>query len=86
MIEIAVDAFGYSAACLTTVAFLPQVIKTIRSRKTDEISLVMYILFCTGVLCWLIYGVLIADIPLIIANGITLLLALVILCLKIKCG
>lgn len=86
MIEVITNAFGYSAACLTTVAFLPQVIKTVRSRKTDEISLVMYILFCTGVLCWLVYGALIMDIPLMIANGITLLLALIILCLKIKCG
>jgi len=86
MKEIVTNAFGYSAACLTTIAFLPQVVKTIRSRKTDEISLIMYILFCIGVLCWLIYGVLTSDMPLIIANGITLLLALVVLCLKIKFG
>jgi MtN3 and saliva related transmembrane protein len=78
--------FGYLAACLTTVAFLPQAIKTIRSRKTDELSLAMYILLCAGVLFWLIYGILIADIPLIIANGVTLSLASVVLFLKIKCG
>ncbi len=86
MIKIITDIFGYSAACLTTIAFLPQVIKTIRLKKTDEISLVMYILFCAGLLCWLIYGVLISNIPLIIANGITLFLATIILFLKIKCG
>jgi MtN3 and saliva related transmembrane protein len=86
MIKIVTDIFGYSAACLTTIAFLPQVIKTIRLRKTDEISLVMYILFCAGLLCWLTYGVLISNIPLIMANGITLFLATIILFLKIKCG
>jgi MtN3 and saliva related transmembrane protein len=86
MLKIVTEIFGYSAACLTTIAFLPQVIKTIRLKKTDEISLVMYILFCAGLLCWLIYGVLISNIPLIIANGITLFLATIILFLKIKCG
>jgi MtN3 and saliva related transmembrane protein len=86
MIKIVTDIFGYSAACLTTIAFLPQVIKTLRLKKTDEISLVMYVLFCAGLLCWLIYGVLISNIPLIIANGITLFLAAIILFLKIKCG
>ncbi|EKE00989.1 MAG: hypothetical protein ACD_21C00250G0062 [uncultured bacterium] len=78
--------FGYSAACLTTIAFLPQVIKTISSKKTDEISLATYLLFCIGLLCWLIYGILIINIPLIVANGITLALAAVILFLKIKHG
>jgi MtN3 and saliva related transmembrane protein len=81
-----VCVIGYLAATLTTIAFLPQVIKTIRLKKTDEISLIMYILFCTGLLSWLIYGVLIVDIPLIIANAVTLALAMVILLFKIKFG
>lgn len=77
---------GYLAATLTTVAFLPQAIKTIRLKKTDEISLIMYVLFCAGLLSWLIYGVLLMNIPLIIANAVTLALALVILFFKIKFG
>lgn len=78
--------FGYAAACLTTVAFLPQVIKTIRLKKTDEISLIMYLLFCTGVLFWLIYGILSHDLPVLIANAMTLALALIILIFKLKFG
>jgi len=83
---MSVNIFGYLAASLTTIAFLPQVIKTIRLKKTDEISLVMYLLFCLGLLFWLIYGLMITNIPLIIANGITLILATIILFFKIKFG
>jgi MtN3 and saliva related transmembrane protein len=81
-----VDIFGYAAASLTTLAFLPQAIKTIRLKKTDEISSVMYILFCLGVLFWLIYGLCIGNLPVIIANAITLALATVILFFKLKFG
>ena len=83
---ILTDTLGYLAATFTTIAFLPQVIKTVRLKKTDEISLVMYILFCSGVLFWLIYGILLNNFPLIIANGITLSLASVILYFKKKFG
>lgn len=81
-----INFFGYAAACLTTLAFLPQVIKTIKLKKTDEISLVMYILFCTGVLFWLIYGILVHDIPVLAANAVTLSLAVIILFFKLKFG
>lgn len=84
MTESITTAIGYLGACLTTISFLPQVIQTIRTKKTDEISLSMYMLYCSGVLCWLIYGISIANVPLIVANGISLCLATIMLCLKIK--
>jgi len=86
MLKTITEFTGYAGASLTTVAFLPQVIKTVRLKKADEISLVMYILFCVGLLCWLIYGLLIVDFPLIGANGIALILAAIVLFFKMKFG
>ncbi|GAA5521845.1 SemiSWEET transporter [Aliifodinibius salicampi] len=73
---------GLTAATLTTIAFIPQVIKTWKTKSADDLSLGMYSIFCTGVLLWLIYGILIGDIPVIAANTVTLILALTILFFK----
>ena len=75
---------GFFAAFCTTIAFLPQVIKVYKTRSTKDISLSMFLIFTTGVLCWLIYGVLIVDLPIIMANIVTLILSLIILAFKIK--
>lgn len=75
---------GYIAAVLTTVSFLPQVTHIYKTRDTSAISLSMYLMFSIGVFLWFIYGALIHAWPMVIANGITLLLALTILFLKIK--
>jgi MtN3 and saliva related transmembrane protein len=66
---------GMLAAFCTTFAFVPQVIKVIRDRDTRGISLGMYSIFCVGVALWLSYGVLIGDLPIIVANVVTLALA-----------
>lgn len=79
-----ITLLGLCAAGCTTIAFLPQVIKTIRTRRTNDISLWMYFIFVLGILLWLIYGVLIRDIPLIAANTVTFLLAGIVLFLKLK--
>ena len=81
-----VTAIGLGAAFCTTFAFLPQAIKTWTTRSTKDISLGMFLIFSIGVLLWLIYGLLLRDIPLIAANGITLLLALTILGFKLRYG
>jgi MtN3 and saliva related transmembrane protein len=86
MLNTYVSIIGYAAATLTTIAYLPQVIKTIRVKKTDELSLLMFLSSATGVFLWLVYGILIGDIPLIAANSITLVLALCIIWYKIKLG
>ncbi len=79
-----VDIFGLLAALLTTSAFLPQVIKTIREKDTKSLSLPMYLILTSGLLLWLTYGIMIKDWALIIANSITGVLALIILVAKIK--
>jgi len=77
------EMIGYPAAILTTVAFVPQAWKSWRTRDLSGISLPMYALFTLGVALWLAYGLLIASTPIVIGNGITLMLASVVLWLKL---
>jgi MtN3 and saliva related transmembrane protein len=74
---------GLMAATCTTLAFLPQVIKTWKARSAKDLSLGMFSIFTVGVTLWLIYGLLINDLPVIMANTITLLLVLVMLYFKL---
>ena len=78
-----VDLFGYFAAILTTSAFLPQLIKTLKTKKAEDVSLTTLIMFIIGVLSWIIYGYKISSTPILIANLITLVLNLLILISKI---
>ena len=78
-----VDVFGYFAAILTTAAFLPQLLKTLKTKKADDVSLTTLIMFIIGVLSWIIYGMKISSIPILVANLITLILNLLILISKI---
>ncbi|HEX5000159.1 MAG TPA: SemiSWEET transporter [Terriglobia bacterium] len=80
------ELIGYLAGTLATMAFLPQVLKTLRLRRTGDISLVMYALLCAGVGLWLLYGVLIYSWPVILSNIVTLALAGAVLALKIRHG
>jgi lactoylglutathione lyase len=70
-----VKIIGFVSAILTTTAFLPQVIKTWKTRSTDDLSPVMFILFSLGIAGWLVYGWLIHDLPMILANSVTVCLA-----------
>lgn len=78
--------FGYAAAVLTTLAFVPQALKTIRTRNTASISLTMYVVFSIGVAFWLAYGIALGSWPMILANIVTFALAATILGLKLKYG
>ncbi|MBD3777108.1 MAG: SemiSWEET transporter [Thiotrichales bacterium] len=78
------QVLGYIAGALTTFSFLPQAIKTLKTRDTQSISLLMYALFVTGVGFWLLYGWTIGDNTLIIANSVTLLFASPILLMKLQ--
>lgn len=77
---------GSAAATLTTCSFIPQVLRVWRTRHTKDISLLMYTFFTFGVALWLVYGILLASWPIILANGITLLLAGTVLILKLRFG
>lgn len=74
---------GYLAAILTTFSFLPQAIKTIKTKCTEGISVVMYSMFTTGIFFWLVYGILIKDYIIIFANSITFVFASIILFITI---
>ncbi len=74
------------AGTLTTLAFLPQVMQVVKTKSTEAISLVMYIMFITGVAFWLLYGILLGAWPVIIANIVTFVLALIVLVMKLRFG
>jgi MtN3 and saliva related transmembrane protein len=77
---------GLAAAACTTAAFVPQVMHSLRSRDTRGISLGMYAVFTTGIALWLAYGTILGDWPIILANGATLVLCLLVLALKLRHG
>ena len=77
------DTIGYAAAALTTGSFVPQALLTLRTRNVSGISRSMYAAFTVGVALWLLYGVVTAQWPIVVANGITLGLAATILTIKI---
>ncbi len=79
-----VNITGSLAGGLTTIAFIPQVVRTWKTRSAEDISLFMFLLFSCGVLLWLIYGILLHALPIILANGITLALSTSILAMKIR--
>ncbi len=76
-----VNTIGYAAATMTTVSFLPQMLRVIRLRSAREISLGMFLIFS---LFWLIYGVLVRSAPVMLANTVTLAFSLTILVLKLR--
>ena len=78
-----IEFFGYFAAILTTAAFLPQLIKTLKTKKAEDVSLLTLIMFICGVGSWIIYGYKISSSPILLANIITLILNLFILMSKV---
>jgi len=82
--KIATELVGYAAATMTTVSFLPQLIRVVKLRSARDISLGMFMIFTTGTVLWLIYGVILRSIPMTLANGITTVLSASILILKLR--
>ena len=80
---IIVEFFGYFAAILTTLAFIPQLIKTLKTKKAEDVSLTTLIMFLTGVAAWIIYGIKISSKPILVANIVTFLLNFLILVFKL---
>ena len=79
-----IQILGLVAGSCTTIAFLPQVLKTWKSRSAKDLSLGMFSFFCFGVLLWLVYGIMMKDIPVIAANMMTLMLASTLLFFKLR--
>ena len=81
-----ITIIGFIAGTLTTVAYLAQVLRTLKQRSTKDISLGMYLMLCSGIGLWLFFGILIHSWPVIIANAVTLALSGSVLLMKIKFG
>ena len=79
-----IDLFGFLAAFLTTLAFLPQLYKTWKTKSAEDVSLIMLILFITGLISWIIYGLKIHSIPILVANVVTFIFNFSILILKLS--
>jgi MtN3 and saliva related transmembrane protein len=79
-----VEWLGVAAGILTTLSFVPQVLRTWRTKSAEDVSLAMLLAFNGGITLWLIYGILVDKPSIIFANGITLVLALTLLGMKLK--
>ena len=79
-----ITILGLAAGTLTTIAFIPQLMKTWQTKSAKDVSFLMLIIFNSGIFLWLIYGIYLQALPIILANGITLVFNLIILWLKIK--
>lgn len=78
------ELIGFAAAFLTTAAFIPQALKVYKTRKTDDLSFGLFFMLFVGISLWFIYGLLISAMPIIVANGITLVFVAYILWMKIR--
>ena len=83
MNSVNIEFFGYFAAILTTAAFLPQLIKTLKTKKAEDVSLLTLIMFICGVGSWIVYGYKISSSPILLANIITFILNSLILISKV---
>ena len=79
-----IEIIGLLAAICTTIAFLPQVLRTWKTRSVADISLSMYLVLCTGLVLWLVYGLYIGSLPVVLANAVTLVLAGAVLVMRIR--
>jgi MtN3 and saliva related transmembrane protein len=78
------EILGYLAAFFTTTSFLPQVYKTWKTKSVEGLSLTMYLVFFTGIVCWLIYGIFLNSMPIILANTITGISAFALIIMRVK--
>lgn len=81
-----VELIGSVAGICTTICLVPQVLKVRKTRRTEDLSLLMYVVFVIGIFLWLIYGLFINSTPIIAANAVTLLFGLYILIMKLRLG
>ena len=82
--ENLITVLGLCAGTLTTISFLPQLFKAWKSRSTHDISIGMFSLLAVGIVLWIVYGVVTSDIPVIVANSVTLVFVGLILALKLR--
>ncbi len=81
-----VEVFGSIGAACTTLSFVPQVLQIWKTRSAKDVSLPMYLMFIVGIICWLVYGLMLNAWPIIIANVVTIVLALAVVVMKLRWG
>ncbi len=81
-----ITLIGLAGGALTTICFLPQVLRTWRLKETKDLSLMMYIMLSVGIFLWLVYGILIRDLPVIAANAVSFVFALILVFFKVRYG
>lgn len=79
-----IKTIGFLAGLLTTISFLPQVIKTYQTKRADDFNLLFLLLFLCGISLWLVYGIMIHEWPIILANSVTIVLNIILLWMKLK--
>ncbi len=84
MQPIHVHVIGLAAGICTTISFAPQIIKILKTRHARDISLLMFVVLSTGIFLWLVYGILLGALPVILANGMSLILCVLIIVLRLK--
>ncbi len=84
MTDWEIEIIGLAAAFLTTFGFVPQALRMIKTKDVSGISLSMYLVLVSGVICWLIYGILLERIAIILANSVSMLLQICIILMKLK--
>jgi len=82
----AITIIGLVAATFTTFSFIPQALKILKKKETKDLSLLMCLSLETGIFLWFVYGLLIGNIPIVVANGVTLIFTTLVLVLKLKFG
>lgn len=81
-----IDIIGYLAGFFILISIIPQIIKSWKTKSTKDLSLSRYLIYVSGVLLWLIYGIILKNGPMIIVNSINTILAISIIYLKLKYG
>ena len=79
-----VTIIGLTAAVVTTISLFPQLVRIWRTKSTKDISFVTFSLFCVGIFMWFVYGILVVDLPIIVANFLSFIQGLIILMFKVK--
>ena len=82
--QFVIEGTGIVAGVLTSISMLPQVVKIIRDKKAEDVSMVMLIILLSGIILWIIYGILRKDFPIIFSNGFSMLINIILIVLRIK--
>jgi MtN3 and saliva related transmembrane protein len=79
-----IEVFGFTAGVVTAIGMMPQLVKTIKTKKVDELSIQMFLIYLLGFGMWISYGIIQEDLPIVVTNSFSVTLTVVMICLKIR--